>query len=243
MRTPESPLPTDMNPAGLEHRLRIRALRSSWIKDVVQAVAFTAAGIWAIYTFWYRERYLPQVSDTDVTVRLVVDALGERDGIVTVRARTVLENPGHVPARLLAKSLVARGQRPSDGPPKTVKRPTVGGPLPFGPFTELDRTVEPRSELLYQDIDVLEPFDGKRNSTVRPGGHLEDEKILFVRRAEYSVLSVETRLAWLPAAYPLRKECYTLARDEEGVVSVTLPDAATRCRLSTVSAETGVALR
>jgi len=52
-------LVTDMNPPGLEQKLRIRALRFSWIKDVVQAVAFTAAGIWAIYTFWYRERYLP----------------------------------------------------------------------------------------------------------------------------------------------------------------------------------------
>jgi len=115
--------------------------------------------------------------------------------------------------------------------------------MPFGSFSELDRTLEPRSELLYQAIDVLEPFDGQRNATVRPGSHLEDEKILFVRRAEYSVVSVETRLAWLPAAYPLRKECYTLVRDEEGVVSVTVPSSAARCRLSTVSAETGVALR
>ena len=57
------------------------------------------------------------------------------------------------------------------------------------------------------------------------------------------MVSVETRLAWLPAAYPLRKECYTLGRDEEGVVSVAVPDATARCRLSTVSPETGVALR
>jgi len=243
VRTPESPLPTDFSQPGLEQRLRVRALRFSWIKDVVQAVAFTLAGIWAIYTFWYREKYVPQVSDTAVTVRILVDMLGERDGVVTVRARTILENPGHVPARLLARSLVARGQRPGEAPPKALKLPTVGGAIPFGSFNELDRTLEARSELLYQAIDVLEPFDGQRNATVRPGSHLEDEKILFVRRAEYSVLSVETRLAWLPAAYPLRKECYTLARDEEGVVSVAVPDAATRCRLSTVSAETGVALR
>ena len=231
-----------MDPPGLERRLRIRALRFSWIKDAIQAVAFTAAGIWAIYTFWYRERYLPQVSDTDVTVRLVVEALGERDGVVTLRARTVLENPGQVPARLLAKSLVAWGQRPGAAPPRTLKRPTVGGPMPFGPFVELDRTLEPRSDLLYQAIVVTEPFDGKRNATVRPGGHLEDESILFVRREEYSVLNVEAQLAWLPAGFPLRKECYTLVRDESGVVSVEVPEQATRCRLSTVSSSAGVAL-
>ena len=138
---------------------------------------------------------------------------------------------------------MARGQRPNDAPPKTLRRPSIGGAIPYGSFSELDRTLEPRSELVYQAIDVLEPFDGQRNSTVRPGAHLEDEKILFVRRSEYSVVSVETRLAWLPAAYPLRKECYTLDRDEEGVVSVAVPDATARCRLSTVSPETGVALR
>jgi len=115
--------------------------------------------------------------------------------------------------------------------------------MPIGPFVEVDRTLEPRSDLLYQEIEVLEPFDGTRDSTVRPGGHLEDEKILFVRRAEYSVLVVEARLAWLPMAYPLRKDCYTLVRDEEGVVSVAVPDIARRCRLSSVSAATGVSLR
>jgi hypothetical protein len=231
-----------MNPPGLEQKLRIRALRSSWIKDVVQAVAFTAAGIWAIYTFWYREKYLPQISDTDVSVRIEVEALGERDGVVTLRARTVLENPGQVPARLLAKSLVAWGQRPGAGPPKTLKRPAVGGAMPFGPFVELDRTLEPRSDLLFQSIVVTEPFDGKRNATVRPGGHLEDETILFVRREEYSVVNVEAQLAWLPFGFPLRKECYTLVRDEAGVVSVSVPEQATRCRLSTVSASAGVAV-
>jgi hypothetical protein len=232
-----------MDTPGLERRLRIRALRFSWIKDAVQAVAFTLAGIWAISTFWYREKYLPEVTDTDVTVRIVVEPLGERDGVVTVRARTVLENPGKVPARLLAKSLVARGQGPGATSPKSVKRPPIGTAMPIGPFVEVDQTLEPRSDLLYQEIEVLEPFDGKRDSTVRPGGHLEDEKILFVRRAEYSVLVVEARLAWLPMAYPLRKDCYTLVRDEEGVVSVAVPDVTKRCRLSSVSAATGVSLR
>ena len=243
VRTPDAPLATDMDTPGLERRLRIRALRFSWIKDAVQAVAFTAAGIWAIYTFWYREMYLPQVSDTDVTVRIIVENLGERDGVVTVRARTVLDNPGKVPARLLAKTLVARGQRPGAAPAKTLNRPAVGGVTTRGAFVEVDRTLEPRSELVYQGIEVLEPFDDKSNSSIRPGGHLEDEALLFVRREEYSVLSVEAQLAWLPLAYPLRKECYTLARDEEGVVSMRVVPTATRCRLSSVSASTGISLR
>jgi hypothetical protein len=75
-----------------------------------------------------------------------------------------------------------------------------------------------------------------------PGGHLEGETIFFVRREEYSALNVELQLAWLPAPFPLRKECYTLVRDGDGVVLVGLPAEATRCRLSTVSAATGISL-
>jgi hypothetical protein len=55
------------------------------------------------------------------------------------------------------------------------------------------------------------------------------------------VISVKAQLAWLPVAYPLLKECYTLVRDEDGVVSMRVVDTATRCRLSTVSASTGIA--
>jgi hypothetical protein len=117
-----------MDPPGLERKLRIRALRSSCITDAIQALAFTAAGIWAI------------------------------------------------------SSAAA-----------------IGAGLPLGEF-------------------------------------------ILVRREEYSVHNVELQLAWLPAAFPLRKECYTLVRDGEGVVSVGLPGEATRCRLSTVSAATGINL-
>jgi hypothetical protein len=230
-----------MDPPGLERGIRIRALRFWLIKDAVQAIAFTAAGIWAISTFWYREQYLPQVSDTDVTVRIVVENLGERDGVVTVRARTVLDNPGQVPARLLSKTLAERGAQPGAAPPKTLSRPPVGGAVPHGTFVEVDQTLETRRELVYQTLEVLEPFDLKRDSTIRPGGHLEDESLFFVRRGEYSVLSVEAQLAWLPAAYPLRKDSYTLARDEEGVVSMRVAETANGCRLSTVSAFTGIA--
>jgi hypothetical protein len=164
VRTPDAPLTTDMDPPGLERRLRIRALRFSWIKDAIQAVAFTLAGVWAISTFWVREQYLPQVSDTDVTVRIVVENLGERDGVVTVRARTLLDNPGQVPARLLSKTLVARGEHPGAAPPKTLHRPPVGGAVQHGTFVELDRTLEIRRELVHRAIEVLGRSTGSGSS-------------------------------------------------------------------------------
>src|SRR5262249_50262522 len=111
VRSPDAPLPTDHGPPGLEHRLRIRALRMSCIKDLVQAVAFTAAGVWAIYNFWYRERYLPRTIDANVVVRTTLEKLGEKDGTVAVRLAMVAENHGAAPARILGLSRWAFGQR------------------------------------------------------------------------------------------------------------------------------------
>ena len=81
-----------------------------------------------------------------------------------MRARTVLDNPGQVPARLLSKTLVARGEHPGATPPKTLHSPPVGGVFPHGTFVEVDHTLEIRRELVHQNIGVLEPFDGWRTS-------------------------------------------------------------------------------
>src|SRR5215469_11449806 len=111
MRTPESPLPTDFSQPGLEQKLRLRALRFSWIKDVVQAVAFTAAGIWAIYTFWYREKYLPRVTEANLSAHVQVERLGEKDGTQALRIIVTMDNPGPATARILGSTVIARGVR------------------------------------------------------------------------------------------------------------------------------------
>ncbi len=82
------------------------------------------------------------------------------------------------------------------------------------------------------DTDVREPFDGQRNESRRPEGRSEPEIAFFVRRGEYAVVTAEVQVSWLSAAYPLRKECYTLERDVDGVVSVIATRGA-GCRLTT----------
>jgi hypothetical protein len=175
-----------MDPPGLERKLRIRALRFFVDQGRDPGACIHRRGNLGHLTFWYREKYLPEVSDTDVTVRIVAEALGERDGVVTVRARTVLENPGPRACPGPGRSVVARGQRPARSAAEDLKQPPSAqgcrsgvhraGPDPRGqeraalPGTRGQRAVRRRNAI-----------------TVRPGGHLEDETILFVRREEYSV--------------------------------------------------------
>src|SRR5215475_12264989 len=132
VRTADAPLVTDMNPPGLEQKLRIRALRFSWIKDVVQAVAFTAAGLWAIYTFWYREKYLPRVTEANLSAHVQLERLGERDGIQALRITVSMENPGPATARILGSTVIAKGIRVLATPPPEHPKPAPNAPLEAG---------------------------------------------------------------------------------------------------------------
>jgi hypothetical protein len=249
VRTPETPLATDMSPPGVEQKLRLRALRSSWIKDVVQAVAFTAAGIWAIYTFWYRERYLPSVTEANVSAHVQLERLGEKDGTQALRITVSMENPGPAPARILGSTLIARGWRVIAAPPKERPRPAPNSPLERGAVTWIDRTLESRPEVLFNSVAVPESFDGRSNATVRPGGRSEEETVLFLGADSYPYVTVEAQVAWLPLAHPLRKECYALIAQEDGSVSASVRSTAAQgappgnCRLSTTTASATIALR
>ena len=108
----------------------------------------------------------------------------------------------------------------------------------------MDRTLESKGEVLYNTLEVDEPFDGQRNVTIRPNGRLDEERILYVRRADYAFISAEVSVGWLPAALPAPRECYTLGRLPDGTVSaVVSPQGPTgRCRLSTSSGVCSVSL-
>lgn len=233
MQITDSPSSTDTDLPGLERRLRIRALRSSWVKDVVQAVAFTAAGLWAIYNFWYRETYLPRVADANVTVRVQLEVLGEKSGVVALRARTLLDNPGKAQARILGRGLSARGIRVLGAGPEKLTPPPLGARLPVGTFVSQDRTLGSASELLQDTLEVREQFDGDLRDWINPGGHEERETLLFVPKREFAVVDVQAVVGWVPSAYPLRKECYTVLRDEDGVTHVSNSAGASgACRLT-----------
>jgi hypothetical protein len=236
-----------MNPPGLEQNLRLRALRFSWIKDVVQAVAFTAAGIWAIYTFWYREKYLPRVTEANLSAHVQLERLGEKDGTQALRVTVSMENPGPATARVLGSTLVARGIRVLPTPPPERPRSAPNAPLELGSVTWTDRTLESRPELLFNSVAVPESFDGRTNSTVRPHGRAEEETVLFLRASSYPYVTVEAQVAWLPEAHPLRKDCYGLITHEDGSVTVSVrtaaqPAAPGNCRLSTSTASATIAL-
>ena len=216
----------------------------SWIKDLVQAVAFTAAGIWAIYNFWYRERYLPRTIDANVVVKTTLEKLGEKDGTVAIRLAMVAENHGAAPARILGISRWAFAQRVSSSPPKDPARPALGSELKVGDYVELDQTLQTKGELFFNTFEVDEPFDGKSDVTIRPAGFVTEEHVLYVRRTDYASVSAVVAVAWLPMAFPAPKDCYTLGRRGDGAVQIVVKQGGTQgpCRLSTSSGNASLSL-
>jgi hypothetical protein len=210
---------------------------------VIQAAAFTAAGIWAIYNFWYRERYLPGRTDANVTVHLTLDKLGEREGVVALRLTLVIENPGAAVARTLGTARLLYGQRVQRASPTQLTRPPLSVPLVLGEFVDVDRTLEAKPELLHSSIEVYEPFDGTRDVTVRPNGRSEQESLLFVKRGDYAVVTAQAAVSWLPAAFPARKECYSMERQPDGSVIIGRSRTAGGvCRLTTSAASASISL-
>jgi len=238
-----------MNPPGLEQKLRLRALRFSWIKDVVQAVAFTAAGIWAIYTFWYREKYLPRVTEANLSAHVQVERLGEKDGTQALRIMVTMDNPGPATARILGSTIIARGIRVLRTSPPDHPRPAPNAPLEVGSVHWIDRTLDSRPEVLFNSVGVPESFDNRTSSTVRPGGRNEEETVLFLQSNSYPYVTVEAQVAWLPEAFALRKECYALISQEDGSIAAAVRTTAAQgappgaCRLTTTTASATIALR
>jgi hypothetical protein len=93
----EAGLPPTHDDAHLQRRgMRIRALR-----DVFEIAAFSAAGIWAIWTFWYQASYAPKHEKAAVDWKVNLIVTGERaDGLLAVRAQIHAKNTGRAPERL-----------------------------------------------------------------------------------------------------------------------------------------------
>lgn len=231
---PPGPVASALDGAG-EQALRRTALRASIVKDVIQAVAITAAGIWALTTFWYREQYLPKRTDANVIVHGKLERLGERDGVVTVRLTATAQNPGRAVARLLGYTVTGYGHRvrPATGDAGLPPPPALDTPLQQGAYLAVSPELTTTRTPLTSYGSVFEPFNGKGNTTVRPDGAMEFEEMFLVPRGELALFEAQLEVAWLPVTLEARPDCYALQRNALGVVRIgATPGEGRSCRLS-----------
>jgi hypothetical protein len=114
----------------LHHRPQ-RDSEYGWIettRDVVEIVAITLAGLWALYIFVYENRIKPAIAPPELSVSAQMERVGAHDGFAVVRVQTHIKNVGTVPAQFLGFSVTILGSR------FLPYRPSV--PNPLGPYVQ-----------------------------------------------------------------------------------------------------------
>ncbi len=81
------------------------------VRDVFEIIAFSAAGIWAIWTFWYQARYEPAHAQPLVewTMTLEREAVRPSDGMLAIRAHIRGVNKGKATMKLASLNVTISG--------------------------------------------------------------------------------------------------------------------------------------
>jgi hypothetical protein len=162
----------------------MRALRMTYVKDLFQVVAFSVAGLWALASFWYQSFYVPRHEEPVVSYTLDLQKIGEREGVVMVRARFKMHNGGKG-TEFLAGTYF-----------NVVGRKLVAGkdPGPTGVPADAVRWDTPLGFHWGDPIFIASSGDtllAPRRAFVGPGEDMVIEHVFPVRRDQVDVLAVQ----------------------------------------------------
>lgn len=118
-----------------------RDSQTTWIqsvRDIVETVAITLAGAWAIYIFVYENRIKPTFAPPEVAFSGELERVGTHEGFAVVKVITQLRNVGTAPAQFLGYSVTVAGSRflPVGTPTPAHQYPYVQIFRPFYSFTK-----------------------------------------------------------------------------------------------------------
>ncbi len=163
---------------GEPTRLRI-------VRDVVEIVAITLAGIWAIYVFVYENRIKPMVAPPDVVFSAQMERAGTHDGFAVVRVLTHVKNVGTVPAQFLGYSWTILGSRFEPRAQTPRKSPQEQVLQPFYSFS--------KPVVVYRDAFLTRAADPSLKSDLRlgPGESADEDTVAYAPLAKFDHLSLK----------------------------------------------------
>ncbi|MGA8533130.1 MAG: hypothetical protein WB615_03350 [Candidatus Tumulicola sp.] len=159
------------------HRVRI-------VRDIVEIVAFLAAGVWAFYTFAYENRIKPSLANPELNFVVTMEKLGQRNGLIGVRLHTEIHNIGTVPSNIVGLSYWIVGKRvdPRSEPQKPVVSHNTAVLKAF--YRESPGTP------VYGSAYLTHMADAKSLSRteIEPGGDLARDSVFFVPVGRFDYL-------------------------------------------------------
>ena len=160
--------------------------RARVARDLVQALAFAFAGIWAVYTFVYKEIIVPAGEPAAVVVTPTLEVIGRRGGTVLVRASFHLANRSRSRAYLPAVWFGVFGMRleardlADTAYARMNREAAAAEPLPTARFSQLVAADVIAAGRLLPDLETW--YD--------PGDEQRVEQLLYVPADRFDVAQV-----------------------------------------------------
>jgi hypothetical protein len=198
-----------VNEERRSHRIRI-------VRDVVEIVAFLAAGIWAFYTFAYENRIKPSLADPELNFVVTMQKLSEHRGLIGVRLHTEIRNVGTVQANIIGLSYWVLGKRVE--PLLVPQKPVLahGDALLKAFYRESSGT--PVFGMAYL-TQMADPASVQR-TTMDPGGDLPRDSVFFVPSGRFDYLEAHISARFTKE---LRDTPTTLTFDKNSVPVFDVP--------------------
>ncbi len=222
----------------LDAHLARRGMRIRAVRDIFEIIAFSAAGIWALWTFWYQASYEPAHEQAHVEWSLSLEREGVRpsDGMLAIRAHTRGVNKGKASQHLVSMSVDISGGHVARGG-DAGREPL----LPDARGWDHERGVERRGEVVLASQGNR--WGGGYSSTVDPDQESATEFLFWIDPADYDYLSGTLIVHW-SAEEKFDRSWYETRLNDAGAVEVTTTEACHEARPHCTSAatQTGVDL-
>jgi hypothetical protein len=179
------------------------------MRDIVEIVAITLAGCWAIYVFIYENRIKPVNAAPEITFAGQLIRQGHRGDFEIVDVRAQIKNIGTVPVQFLGYSETLRGSAFKPHPPQVSSRVAQG--MVETPFYSFGRPV-----LIYQRafVTLAGNATGRQQILLDPGQEADENTIVYVPRAYSHVVLNMSGAFWRVTSNVLPT---TLTRTQDGL--------------------------
>jgi hypothetical protein len=197
-------------PQAHDHLLH-RSIRVRVVRDVFEIIAFAAAGIWGLWTFWYQASYAPNHEKPAVDWKLGLEVVGRKStGELAVRATVKAKNAGKAVDRVAAVAINLYGMR-------------VGADTTADPFARIEANAPGWHEQIgsRQVASVLLASEGHHYGddwrlTVEPGADFLLETMFVVPPDDYAFLQGEVTEISVMGTAPIKTAWFAEQRGADG---------------------------
>ena len=225
-------------PAVPDHLLH-RSIRLRMVRDAFEIVAFAAAGVWGLWTFWYQASYAPKHEKAAVDWKVALEVVGRSGtGELAVRATVKAKNTGKAVERLAGIVVNVSGVRIAAD---TTADPFASVEADAPQWHEQIATKETANVLLASEGDR---FGDGTNLYIMPEEDWLWESTFIVPAGDYALLRGHFEELSIVGNAPIKLAWFAERKNEHGLflVATDLCRAERECQIASSNDSTELSL-